>query len=68
MKKHWLPVCMAVWYNSILDDEFVDIEEICEQGYADLRLDGMNGPLARRARRSKRWSDFVTRKTKSPRP
>jgi hypothetical protein len=60
MKKHELPVCMAVWYNGIIDGDF-DIEEICQQGYADLRLGGINEAVARRVR-SRYGSDFLVRK------
>ena len=52
LKNHDLPDCMAVWYQPYLDeDEFDNVEEICEQGWADLKLNGINKAEAKMAHR-----------------
>lgn len=60
MKSHELDICMAVWYNQYLSPrEFVHTDQICEQGYADLKFGGINAAMARKARRGIRGPDFV---------
>lgn len=66
MNKHLLDECMAVWYNAVLHaDEHAGeyggelgyegyADELCEQGYADLKYGGINKADARRARYGKR--------------
>lgn len=55
MNKHLLPDCFSVWYNSCLqsDEEFDVVEILCEQGYADFYLNGINKKEAIKARASK---------------
>lgn len=49
LKQHDLPDCLYVWYSShFVHDEFDDVEEICEQGWADLKFNGINGALAKK--------------------
>ena len=52
-KPHELPDCFAVWYNAILKshDVMIDADQICEQGWADWKLDGINEEEAERARK-----------------
>lgn len=47
---HELPDCMLVWYNSRLKslDVINHGDEICEQGWADLKLDGINAAIAKK--------------------
>ena len=48
-EEHELPDCLHVWYCPLFfNDEFGDVEEICEQGWADLKFDGINGALAKK--------------------
>ena len=56
---------MAVWYAPLLeyDEELGLSDPICEQGYADLRLGGINERIARCVR-SRYGSDFVRPKPK----
>lgn len=54
MRKHELPDCFGVWYNSYLsEEETMGIEEICGQGFADYYLNGINWREAKKARRGK---------------
>lgn len=48
--QHELDECMLVFYGSSLDsvDTVSNGEEICEQGYADLKFNGINKTEARR--------------------
>lgn len=50
MKNHILPDCFAVWYGPFIDgDDMMEIcEEICEQGHADLKFDGINKKEAKK--------------------
>lgn len=47
---HELPECMLVWYNRYFKsaDIIKHGEEICHQGWGDLKLDGINKKLARK--------------------
>lgn len=47
---HKLSECFLVWYNCHIAEEDVDKhgEEICEQGYADLKFEGINWKLAKK--------------------
>lgn len=49
MKAHLLPDCFLVWYGSYLSRRDGFIEEICDQGYADYYLDGINKVEAKQA-------------------
>ena len=53
MMNHELPDCMLVWYHPYLlwKDCLDNGEEICEQGWADLQLSGINEVEARSVRR-----------------
>lgn len=55
LKGHYLDDCMAVWYNPYLlgRDSMAHCEEVCEQGYADLKFNGINWREARVARRAR---------------
>ena len=61
---HTLKDCFAVWYTPYLvgskahekdekDDWFDHVEEICEQGWADYHLNGINKNEAKVARSRK---------------
>ena len=56
MTPHHLLDCFAVWYQRALtgEDLLDHADEICEQGWADYKLDGINKADARRARGRKR--------------
>lgn len=53
MKKHDLPDCFAVWYNPYLGSnfDFSETDFLCEQGYADFNLNGINKAEAKRAKK-----------------
>ena len=54
MRKHELPDCFGVWYNSYLsEEETMGIEEICGQGFADYYLNGINWREAKKLRKMK---------------
>ncbi len=50
LKSHRLPDCFAVYYGPLLadfaDSDFAHVEEICQQGWADAHLGGINRGLA----------------------
>ena len=52
LKEHILPDCLLVWYTPYLKPKDIDNhgEEICEQGWADLKLNGINKAEAQVAR------------------
>ena len=53
MNKHPLPDCFAVWYNTHISngDMSANMEEICEQGFADFYMDGINKAFAKKVHR-----------------
>ena len=48
MKIHLLPDCFAVWYNGVIDFPDGEADNICEQGWADWKLNGINKKDAKR--------------------
>lgn len=47
---HPAPDCLYVWLSPFLKESFDDVDEICDQAWADCKWDGFNGPLVKRIR------------------
>ncbi len=54
---HKLPDCMLTYYSDLfvepVDSWFKHDNEICEQGWADLKWDGINWNVAKKMRKNK---------------
>lgn len=54
-KEHDLDECVLVFLNNYLkeQDTIWESDEICEQGYADFKLNGINSVIVKRIMRNK---------------